>query len=204
MLRAPHRAPALLGAVALSAMLAGCASVRVGGSASVERTNDALRAENAQLRSQLAQANARVQELEALASDKSPALSPEALAALPVATTLEVDSWSGVDARPNRPAQLLVYVKLRDGRTRPVQGVGTLTVRVETTTSPSLAFEQTLSPAQLRDAYRSGVMGTHYQVVWSLEGEPPAWRTSPLRITAEYRDQITGGTLRATRDITPR
>lgn len=186
-----------------AACVAGGCSVRFGGSTSLEASANALRAENAKLTDQLRSANARIQELEALAAQREPTLSPDAVAALPVATQLVLDRWSGLDLRDERAPQLVVYASLLDARSRPLQGVGTLHIVVTTGDPQSQRrFERTLTPTQLRDAFRSGATGTHYRVAWEIAPAVAARvRSHPLRIDARFEDALTPTVLTATREV---
>lgn len=200
--RTPRPAPAAL--LVASLLVVGGCSVRFGGSTSLEASANALRAENAQLSAQLATATARIKELEALAAERSPQVAADALAALPVVTELEIDRWSGVDLRDPGAPQLVVYASLLDARKRPLQGVGSLHIvaSVGDAGPAQRRFERTLSPTQLRDAYRSGATGTHYRIAWPIPpSDAEALRAGPLRIDARFEDALTPNVLTAIREV---
>jgi hypothetical protein len=175
--------------------------VRLGGGKSADAVANQLREEKAQLATQLDAAQGRIKELEALAGNRAPMLSADAIAALPVASSLTIDPWSGLDTRAGREPEIIIYLTLKDGRDRVMQGVGSLLVRVESSDA-SLVLEQSLTPPQLRDAFRSGPLGTHYRVAWPWPSgaglAPPA-----LHVDATFTDAITGAQLRVTRDLAP-
>jgi hypothetical protein len=137
----------------------------------------ALEAENAELRQQVARG--------ALSAGRS---ADEALAE-PAAVGIEIDSYTGwiKDAPADKPT-LRVFLTTRDGRGRTVQLTGTLTVEVRSAEGTVLA-SKTLKPIELRDAYRSGLMGPFYVV------ELPAARAAGLAVRASFADARTNLTL---------
>lgn len=174
-------------------LLAGC-NLRIGGSEGLDKVADDLRAQNHSLRDELAAAEAERDELRA----KLAALSrdtAEVAEATPRIAGIELDSLSGLS--PDGKS-FLFYVRPYDGRRRFLQAVGELTLTVEREGSP-IAGPLVLSPAQLRDAYRSGFTGTHY----SAELPAPAHGLAgELTLRAALNDAATGLTHSATRPIT--
>ena len=199
----PHR-PALW--LAFSAALWPLSACTVGGSSTVAAENDRLRREVVELNTQVKSLEAEKAELTAkLASGGS--LSPEAAAALPALASLELGSLCGyTPTDPAKPATGIdIYLEPRDGRGRFVQAVGTLRVRIlpagEGSAAGAPLAQVTLSPLQLRDAYRSAFTGTHYTV--SVPLAPPRQRVAAT-IRAELTDAISGTVYTAEHPIGPR
>jgi outer membrane murein-binding lipoprotein Lpp len=199
----------LVGAVTACVLLiAGC-SARVGATKSLEKSANDLRAENAALRSQVASLEGALAEaragMGAGAAERGGAMDAREVAeATPRVVALRIDSLSGLDTRPGRPAMVSVYVRTLDGRERFVPAVGTLTVDVfgagerggEVSGEPLLT--STLTPKQLREAYRSGLTGTYYLVemaadvaAFSSQGE--------LVLHARFEDAASGESIQTTR-----
>ena len=200
----------------------------------MSKDNDALRRERIELRdriaaleSQLAEANAKIAESRrALASP----LPPEVVAALPRVASVEIGTFTGF--APPDPASAIesiaVYVRPLDGLRRFTQGVGTLAVEAtvlgpleagspssrerESTASEgesggtgSERLARVLSPAELREAYRSGITGTHYEVQLPL-ARPATDRARRVLVRVEFTDALTGEVHRAeklTRALAP-
>ncbi len=145
------------------------------------------------LEAALAEARAKIAEMHAALQVAGDATSAEVLEALPRAAGIEIDRLSGPvdrDGEPGYPESIDVYVRPYDGRRRFVQVAGTLAVEARYVPLPGdppadrllaaagadvdaqppdgadaiLLGTATLSPAELREAYRSSVMGTHYTV----------------------------------------
>lgn len=185
------------------AALVGC---RVGGGG-IEAENDRLRRERHDLGERLAALEADRQELLAkvheLNRTREAALSPDVLDALPRIAGIEIDALSGLlPAEPGRDADsVAVYVRTLDGRRRFTQAVGTLVVRVEllppvSQSEPGRSSTLTLSPGQVREAYRSGLTGTHYTVELPL-AVPASDRRGTLVVRAELADALTGAVHKA-------
>lgn len=195
------------GAAVLCLALAGC---RVGGGQSASDANDELRkkiidqdkrivgleGERDELKVKLAEAQ-RVRE---------GALPADVLDALPRCTKIEIGTLSGYEPRdPKAPARsVLAYIVPRDGRGRFVQVVGTMkvvalilpaTLEQSAAASPEqhvlATAERTLTPGEVRDAYRSGITGTHYEIDVPLR-EPISDRSARVLIRAEFLDALTG------------
>jgi len=203
------RAPTLL----LPLLLAGCT---IGGSSTPARENDRLRREaiaaQDAIRALELERNELRQKVAELAAGRKATLPDDALAALPRVASLEIGRLSGLTplpnpASPDAPATSIVLsLTPQDGRGRFTQLVGT--ARAEALVLPADAAEQprriasvTLSPAALRDAYRSGLTGTHYTI--DLPLDPPLPRSATARpsivLRVEFDDALTGQTLRAER-----
>lgn len=191
--------------------LPGC---RAGAGRNAETVNDELRRENLQLRQQVETLTREREDLRLKLEDESKArlgaLKPEVLAALPVSAGLQIERLSGLEpADGSVPAtRVVVYLRPVDARDRVIQVVGT--VEVEATwlpggagqgAAPRTIARARLEPAQLREAYRSGLMGSGYTVELPLEA-PIADRRGTLVIRAEFADALTGKVWKAERTDT--
>ncbi len=197
---------AVVGGLLCLSVVSGC---RVGGYSKPERENDTLRARVKDLGEQLALARAERDELRVklrhTIEGTSGAEAAEIAAATPRIVALEIDPFSGyVPADVKQAATgVVAYVRTLDGRRRFMQGVGTLTIEVWSGSAASGTGGEplsriTLTPLQLREAYRSSLMGTHYAVELLLPG-PMARGAGTLDahvLRATYTDAITGETVR--------
>lgn len=155
--------------VAIWWALAGCQARTLGPS-----PNDALRDENRALRESNAELTARTHELEtrlaAVEAEKAAGgVDPEVVANTPAAQRLELKSGSVVEPVPGQPGRGIARVWLEpvDGRGRFVQVTGWLEVAITAlpVSGPAIPIGSArLGPTEVREAYRSGFMGTHYAV----------------------------------------
>lgn len=160
----------------------------------LERELDYARAYGSELESKLADAN-RVRE-EALPQD--------VLDALPRCAGVEIDPLSGpVGGEPGRES-LLLFIKPFDGQRRFVQVAGSL--RIDAALIPPMPEggpptpfgRVSLGPRELREAYRSSFVGTHYSVELPLP-QPPGDATLLVRV--ELVDALSGRRFAAERLI---
>lgn len=189
---------ALLGTFALPA----CSSKK-----SFENENDDLRRRVATLENEVAAARARAVEAESKLAEFARAREStdqgQALEALPRCAGISIGRFSGF-VRPDtgdRANAIDVYVKPFDGRQRFVQVAGSL--RVEALLLPEkLGAESTdtagrrlalaeLTPDQVREAYRSSPLGTHYYVRLELPSDAGSLKGT-LVLRAELREPIAG------------
>lgn len=198
---ATTRTLALAAGVFLALAGGGC---RVGGNRDVEKVNDELRRENLDLKKQIETLTRDRDDLRAKLAEESQArlgaLKPEVLEALPVCAGLEIEKLSGLEpAERTVPATgVVAYLRPVDARGRVVQIVGTMDVEATWLAggagkgeSPRTIARARLSPAELREAYRSGMMGSGYTVELPLD-QPIADRAGTLVIRAEFADALTG------------
>lgn len=197
--------PGLL--LAAGALLPGCA----GRALSAE--NDRLRRERHDLTQRVTLLERERDELTVKLAEESRlragALPADALEALPRCVALDVGAFSGLfPPEPSAPAQeVLAYLSPTDSRGRFVQIVGTLTVEAQVLAEPDTPAQTssvTLTPAQVRDAYRSGFTGTHYEIRLPLERPVSRShaRAPSVLIRAVLADPLAGRELRAERLIT--
>lgn len=176
----------------------------VGGSKGVGVENARLRTELAETQKQVAALNAEREELLTKLAEansaRQAALTPDVLAALPRVAGVRIGSLSGLapSDRALAATRADIYVEPFDGRDRFVQIVGTLSVEAvvmgraaDGKEPPRVLASQMLTPAQVRDAYRSGFTGTHYSV--ELPFSPAmAERKGTLLLRVRFADALSG------------
>lgn len=213
--RAPRAMTALLRRARQLTLAASCcvalSACTVGGG-SLSAENDALRRQNLDLKSRVEALEGSNRELTAKLSEQSaPGVSAEVQQALPRITGIEIEFLSGLTPADHAlPATgAVVYLRPFDGLDRFTQAVGTLKLQVLAlpqslaSAKPSLIAESTFPPLALRDAYRSGLTGTHYTFELPLSA-PLNRAANDLLIRAEFSDAVTGQTLRAERIVKAR
>jgi hypothetical protein len=201
-------APILGATLALS--LAACSS-----GSRVASENDRLRLKNLELTKQVEGLTLERSELKAKLAEanraRESALAPDVLDAIPRCAGIEIDSLSGWTPT-DRSAPVtgaVIYLLPKDGRGRFVQIVGTLTVDATVLPQSGATSNQvpiqtkTLVPAELRESYRSGFMGTGYTIELPIPTNPAA-RSSTLVLRARFVDALTGQTWSAERTVSPK
>ncbi|MBX3408731.1 MAG: hypothetical protein KF859_02450 [Phycisphaeraceae bacterium] len=215
----PQRTRVACTAAAVCLSLVALAGCTVGGQRSSSAENDRLRREVIALKERVRLLEGRERELSVQLAQTTASLaaaSPaEIIDATPVVTSIEIDSLSGFSpADPARPAESVVwYVRPLDGYGRFVQAVGAMAVEaiivdstVGSAASGTVIAARTLSPRELRDAYRSGLMGTHYTVEVPL-GAPiarPPGASPTLLLRAQFTDALHGAVHTQERVVRPR
>jgi hypothetical protein len=210
---------ACVSAVALFATLPGC---NVGGTSSTSAENDRLRRETLQLRRDLERAEGEKAELRVKLGEsersRTAALDPAVLEAIPRITRIDFGILSGVDDASRSPRLVRFDLTPLDGRGRFTQAVGTLTVEAAvlppvapgenalsspaamSTGSPLpgvLLATRTLTPAELREAYRSGLTSASYVV--EVEPAHPVPESGDLVMRVSFSDALSGHTHTATK-----
>ncbi|MGD9692924.1 MAG: hypothetical protein AB7G17_04995 [Phycisphaerales bacterium] len=197
-----QRTAAVSAALWLFLATPGCSSKK-----SFENENDDLRRRVTALESELEGARARAVEAEAklleFARSRESTEQGRALEALPRTAGISIGRYSGF-VRPDlgdQPNAIDVYVKPFDGRQRFVQVAGSL--RVEALLLPEqLGAESAdsagrrlavleLTPEQVREAYRSSPLGTHYYIRLELPDDARNLKGT-LVLRAELREPIAG------------
>ena len=143
----------------------------------------------------------------------APQTSDEIARATPVLAGIEIDRLSG--PTPSDAIGFPVFVRTLDGRGRFIQAVGRLDIEVFVddvgATSPIRVASATLGPLDVREAYRSGVAGTHYRV--DVVADPQFLRSMTyrgglarydLRVVARFDDALTSQRHEATETIRAR
>lgn len=201
--------PAVL-ALAVPAALAVLSACTAGGKMSASAANDELRLKIIEKDTRITALEGERDELKVKLAEsqrvRESNLPQDALEALPRCTGVEIGTLSGFEpADPKVPAKsVVVYLSPRDGRARFVPIVGTLKVQaliLPATLDQSVGakpeehvlavVERTLGPAEVRDAYRSGLSGTHYAVEIPLAA-PLADRAARVLFRVEFLDALTG------------
>ncbi|MEO1717970.1 MAG: hypothetical protein AAFR76_12755 [Planctomycetota bacterium] len=142
---------------------------------------ETLEIENAELRTKLAEANARAE---------TP-LPEDVLDALPRVADIELTRFCSVEG-----GTVTWSIRPTDGRGRFVQVVGTLELRATSAgDEPRTLAEAVLTPAELREAYASGLAGTGYRVTRNTDFEGPG----VVALTATLHDLVSGTTHTASR-----
>lgn len=155
----PHVALACI--LALAALPA--CSIHAGGKEDPAKVADQLRTQLAESQAQLAQRDQQIAELtKKLEKEQATVLTPDESAALPTIASVAIDARSGI-ARSEREFEVLVQTT--DGRGRFMQVAGSLVVTARAVGAPANdapLYTKQFGPLAVRDAYRSGFMGTHY------------------------------------------
>lgn len=184
--------------LAASLLIGGCT---IGGSSTVSAQNDELRRKVAEQQRQIESLAAARDELGAKLEAKVRDLGadPEAVAATPAVSLLEVDSLSTLlPLEVTSPISgVRVHVRTLDGRQRFTQAVGTMTVELTDAAGATLASRR-VGPLALRDAYRSSVTGTHYTIEAPVAN---AARGATLTLRVRFEDALTGRRLEASREL---
>jgi len=194
----------LLAAWIVSAVaLSGCGQRRFA------NENDILRARVLELETAVTALEDRITELEAelaarVVAPASP--SPEIAANTPHVARITIGRLShlrDID-EDGTPDTLIAYVTPTDGRGRFVQLVGHLTVHaalLPARTDSDTIGRRVLSPSEVRAAYRSSMMGTHYtiEVPISLPGDADQFTECDVRAT--YDDGRTNQRFETSRAI---
>lgn len=205
--RHTHRA-ALTVAIGLGAIvaLAGCRSKPK----DFENENDTLRRRVLELETQVSALEAARGELNAkltelthrhdLAADEG-AFTAAVVEALPRCAGIEFARFTSLGDRDGIPGPEVIdiYIRPFDGRQRFVQVAGRLSVSATLIPPPGSAPNAAprtlatteLGPRELREAYRSGPLGTHYSITLPLE-PPNRPLVGDVVISATLIDAITG------------
>jgi outer membrane murein-binding lipoprotein Lpp len=129
----------------------------------------------------------------------------EAVAAQPHLVRIGIGSASGVRIGPSDvvdrmlPGSLTVYVEPVDGRGRFLQVTGRVSIQASMPVEggePILLGERSFSPIEVRDAWRSGFMGTHYTFEVPIEIPRTALEAvadPQASVLVVLRDAIDGG-----------
>jgi len=183
----------LTAATLVAVLTAGCGSFK-----KVSEENDRLRArlievqdENRELTGRGAELDGQLQRLTRdlpipqEVRDATPHVADISIGSVTHATDTDGDGRSDT---------LIVYVEPTDGRGRFVQLVGELSVHAATLPTDGDAItlgRVTLGPRELRDAYRSTFLGTHYTVEVPITIDDPATQTV-CTVKVEFVDGRSG------------
>lgn len=207
------RAASLATLLTLAALLPACSSARIA------KENDRLREENQLLKTQVDTLTATNAELSAklkeLAEKPTAPMDADALAALPRVASIEIANLTGFypGDREKPATSIHIYLRPLDGRQRFTQAVGTIaaeaflftdTVGIEEQSgaTPRAQLARRLSPIDVREAYRSGLTGTHYEIELHLD-KPLKDRNVSILVRAEFTDALTGVTHKVEKLVKP-
>lgn len=136
-------------------------------------------------------------------------LAADAFAALPRCAGIEIDFLSGLRSEFAADGGFDIAdisIVPFDGRRRFVQVVGTIRASVDLLPEPGAAADParrgsvTLGPADLREAYRAGLTGTHYTLRVPLS-PPLSPGPGSAVVTVEFLDALSGSVHRASRSL---
>lgn len=183
----------------LAILLAATLATGCRGRALAPSEADAVREQLATRTRERDAARARVAELETeLARRSAPAAGassdPELAEATPALAAVAVSGLSAATLVDGNNANLSLVIVPTDGLGRFLQVAGTLKVSVAAIVAgepPQPAATRTLGPRAMRDAYRSGFMGTHYTVEMPVSWSGPK-EASALSVSVEFTDGATG------------
>ena len=198
------RMAALIAVMAVILIAGGCAS-----GSRIAAENDRLRAEAIDLTAKVSELESRNQELAAqlkvaAATQPQASADPEVLANTPFVASITLGKLShAVDEdQDGTPEKLVLYVESHDGRGRFTQMVGSIAVTAALlqTEGDALTIGQgRFTPTQVRDAYRSSMMGTHYTFEVPIQVTlPPIEKGKPTpnaTVHVELADGLTGQTV---------
>jgi hypothetical protein len=199
--RAPHAAA--FAAVAALALLGGCRATLVPPDGSdparvqvqqLERKVAALESRNAELETQVATLRGAGQGVGAAPAD-------DIVLATPRLASVGLGGTGGVTAaQGDAPAAAHLVLETRDGLGRFLQVAARVRVAVTlapVTGEPRVLGRREWSPAELRAAYRSGLMGTHYTLDVPLDLPAGTPAGTPLAVTVELVEGWSGQEFRA-------
>lgn len=207
------------GLISVAALLSIAAFLPACSSARIAKENDRLREENQSLKTQVDSLTATNAELSAklkeLAEKPTAPMDADALAALPRVASIEVANLTGFypGDREKPATSIHIYLRPLDGRQRFTQAVGAIaaeaflftdTVGIEEQSGamPRAQLARRLSPIEVREAYRSGLTGTHYEIELPLD-KPLKDRNVSILVRAEFTDALTGVTHKVEKLVKP-
>lgn len=150
------------------------------------RERDAARSQVAELQTKLAE----------LTVARDAKIDPEAAEALPALAAVPVSGLATARWIDQNHATLALVLEPRDGLGRFMQITGTVRASVAALVpgrDPLPAGKATVGPKALRDAYRSGFLGTHYTIEIALAWEG-AEAARAVSVSTEFTDALTGRT----------
>lgn len=135
-----------------------------------------------------------------------PGVESEILSSTPRAMAISLSPYSGVQRTDDDRTTIEVFAAAVDGRNRPLQMVGSLravAVAIPADGSPLELGEVSLSPAQVRDAWRNVFGSPSYLIEVPLDRPLPESAQS-IHVRVFYDDAGTGRILEAAADVRPK
>ncbi|MEE3001162.1 MAG: hypothetical protein VX908_00545 [Planctomycetota bacterium] len=156
-----------------------------------------LRVEVHQLKEELELSRHQVSELEAKVAEAAVESGGNSVTLLnvPRVAAIELSRLSSVRSASEGSATLDLHVTAVDGRGRPIQLTGRLkaVARFMPVDKESIELGRvSLSPAEVRDAWRAGVLGASYQVEIPLQLSLISEDSSGIHVSARFTDALTG------------
>lgn len=168
------------------------------GRALVPNAADGLRAELVERTRERDVARARAAELETKVAEltltRDAKIDPEATEAQPALAGVVLSTLSTARLNDANTATLALVLEPRDGLGRFLQVTGTVRASVAALVpgrEPLPAGAVTVGPKALRDAYRSGFLGTHYTIEVPLKWDG-AEVARAASVSVEFTDAFTG------------
>ncbi|MFA6045365.1 MAG: hypothetical protein WC718_10310 [Phycisphaerales bacterium] len=189
---------------------AGCS---IGGSSSVSAENDRLRREVMGLQDQVSKLQGETDELKAklATTAKAQGMNPDVIASLPVVTHVDIGAFSNIIPPMGAATGVRVEFYPKDGRNRFVQCVGQVNIEALLLPAdigkgePKRIGSLTLDAPALREAYRSGMLGTYYEAAVPLDTSmSEAAREGSVLVRLEFIDGTNDQIHKAERTITAR
>ena len=196
----PHPVMAVAGLIGLSGLLLlqGCTDRSRAFNATLRDRIQVLEQQNESLEQQRLELQQKLEGLMTDSQGDQPKV--ESHPSVPTVTTIAVDPLSGrrsADSDERRPLE--VYVQARDGRGRPVQLAGSMRVkitRIDENQPPRELAVVNLTPEEVREAWRAGIMGSpSWLVTIPLSQEDLLPGTESLDVDVFYEDLRTGAEL---------
>lgn len=161
--------------------------------ASIEKRNKALELENSGLKGRLAEAEAALTREQRELAEATPRLS-----------AISITSSSLIKVAPDGTQTLTLRLDPSDDRGRFMQVVGSLSVRVvavPTDGAPTPLAVARFDPAQVREAWRGGVMGSGYVFEIPLTGWSSGRLPETVDVVVNFTDAPSGQELRDERPV---
>lgn len=193
--------------LASMAALAGCDRAKILNPS----PSDALRAENLELREKVDRLSQQNKELQTRFAERradtggvlsriqgSGRIDPEVDAAIPRVASVQIEGATEAIRFPadrGGETMLRLWVLPRDGQGRFLQIVGTVNVAVtvlQPGKSPVEIARGQFTPAAVRNAWRSGFMGSHYSFELPLSRIPEELAAALLTVTIRFDDALSG------------
>ena len=194
----PHQRMAVAGVLSFSfLLLAGCSDRSRAVNAKLRDQIHVLEQQNESLQQQCLELKKKLEASVNTSASQMTASSYELHPAVPVVTTIAIDPLSGRKSDVETDEQSLeVYVQSRDGRGRPVQLAGSMLVkvtRIDENQPPRELAVINLSPEEVRESWRAGIMGSpSWLVTIPLAQEDLLPGTESLDVDVFYKDLRTG------------
>ena len=167
-----------------------------------------LRMEVHQLQEELEDARHQISELEAKLTEAADETGGDAdmLLNVPRVVAIKLSRFSSVrwGHASEGPITLDLHVSAIDGRGRPIQLTGSLEAVARFAPVNDEAVELgriSLTPAEVRDAWRAGILGSTYQVEIPLRPLPVPGSYDGIHVRARFTDALTGVEHEATVEV---